>query len=117
MGTAPRRALLLLIAVQRAGCRMGGVRRAPPEATTTPAPGGVRPAPPEATTPTPPGPPPDAYDPSNPPRVQAWTPGGADGFGSQYLGRMAVFAICRRVPDRGCCYVCGPRGIETRLST
>ena len=60
----------------------------------------------------PPPPPPkgERYDASKPPRVQAYYPAGqhAAGFGGQYLQRMAVFALCRRVPDRGCCYVHSP---------
>ena len=60
----------------------------------------------------PPPPPPkvERYDPQKPPRVQAYYPAGqhASGFGGQYLQRMAVFALCRKVPDRGCCYVHSP---------
>ena len=60
----------------------------------------------------PPPPPPkgERYDANKPPRVQAYYPAGqhAAGFGGQYLQSMAVFALCRRVPDRGCCYVHSP---------
>lgn len=41
-------------------------------------------------------------------RVHAICPGGHDGFGSQFLSHLSVFASCRAVPDDGCCYIHRP---------
>ena len=66
----------------------------------------ARAPPPTAPPPTPPvG---ERYDPSRPPRVQAYYAGAPAGFSQQYMQRIAVFALCRRLPSRACCYVHSP---------